>query len=52
MRLRFAVNSRLLVVLFPTNKMPPVTKIVIEKHCDSYTKKPYLTVSSPLNRRL
>ena len=27
-------NSRVLIVLFPTNKMLAVTKIIIEKQCD------------------
>ena len=33
-KLRFVVNSTVFIVLFPTNKMLVVTKIVIEKHCD------------------
>ena len=35
-------RSRELIVLFRTNKTLVVTKIVIEKHCNSFTKKPYV----------
>ena len=33
-RLEFVANSIVLIVLFLTNKMLVVTKIIIEKHCD------------------
>ena len=29
-------NSRVLIVLFPTNKMLAVTKIIIEKYSDDF----------------
>ena len=50
-RLGFGANSRVLIVLFPRNKMLAVTKIVIEKHCDKVLQRSHmLTVLSPLNK--
>ena len=46
-RLVFVANSRVLIVLFPTNKMLAVTKIIIEKHCDSFIEKPYVNCVEP-----
>ena len=49
-RLRFAANSRVLIVLFPTNITLAVTKIIVEKHCDKVLLKSHmLTVLSTLN---
>ena len=48
--LGFGANSRVLIVLFPTNKMLAVTKIVIKKQCDKVLQRSHmLTVLSPLN---
>ena len=42
-------NSRVLIVLFPTNKILAVTEIIIEKHCDKVLLRSHmLTVLSPL----
>ena len=52
-RLGFAANSRVLIVLFPTNEMPVVTKIIIEKRCDKALLRSHmLTVLSPLKTKL
>ena len=49
-KLGFVANSRVLIVLFPTNKMLAVAKTVIEKHCDKVLLRSHmLTVLSSLN---
>ena len=54
-RLGFVANSRVLIVLFPTNKMLVVTNIVIEKHCDEVLLRSHNVyvncVESPLDHK-
>ena len=42
-RLGFATNNRVLIVLFPTNKMLVVTKIANEKHCDKVLLRSHMS---------
>ena len=41
-------NSRMIIVLFPTNKMLAVPKIIIEKHGDKVLLRSHMLTVSPL----
>ena len=45
----FVANSRVLITLFPRNKMLAVTEIISEKHCDKFSLRSHmLSVLNPL----